>query len=183
MAFPKRKKLQTRRNNRSRKLLCNRQRNSNPRLRSDRNPNHVMKSKTAMRIFHNKETNHIIVVCDNKAWSLYGYENDHPADLARQFRDGRDGPFTLTHPCIEIELPAIDEIEPDLLEQYRPYENKDTETEREWKGTKCGPSPSTNKSQSSITSIPNSTRTTETTHSSKTQPKPSKNGSKLETSQ
>ena len=142
-----------------------------------------MKGKTAMRIFHCEITNHTIIVSNNKAWSIYGYPSDDLIELAYNLLINKKNDTPFTHPCVEIELPAIEEIEPDLLEQYGPYENKDTETEREWKETKCKRSPSTNKSQSSITSIPNSPRTTETTHSSKTQPKPSKNGSRLETSQ
>jgi len=62
-----------------------------------------------MRIYHNKETNQVIIVTDNLAYSFYNYAGDHPVSAAREFIDTPNGLADLSSTCEEIELPAMDD--------------------------------------------------------------------------
>ncbi len=136
-----------------------------------------------MRIFHNKETNEVIVVYGKKATSIYCYQNDHIPSVAHAIVNELT---TMQHkicPCEEIKLPAIEKTEKPKMQEHA-FHLPEPKPKEIWEhNTKCEHSQTKNNSQSSITSTADSEQTTTTTSPPSTQPKQPKDGNQLETSQ
>jgi len=136
-----------------------------------------------MRVFKNKDTHQIIIVSNDHAYSIYGYENDDPVSIARELLDSSTPSTHLRNPCIKIEIPTTEEIQPNEIDDRVMIARlKQTKEVKEF-NERCGHSQTRNKSKSSTNSILNSPSTTSKIASSKTAQKLLPDGNQLEMSQ
>jgi len=101
-----------------------------------------------MRIFQNKDTNQIIIVTGKQAYSIFGYADDRPFDIAKQLTDSSSQYSLLTRPCEEIDLPTMEETKEPTTHTYIPEPKKQPTETHIRKDILCEPSQQNKKIES-----------------------------------